>query len=75
MLAALRERAEREYATAMDLNDFAWVLLTVEPEGLRDNTLALQWAERAVDRAEESKEPQDRLANILDTLALGCVNK
>ena len=70
LIPARQDLAEREYATAMDLNTYAWLLLTVEPEDLRDHELALDWAQRAIDRADEGDEPDSTLANILDTLAL-----
>ncbi len=47
-LALLRAEAERPGATADDLNEYAWWLVTCDPPELRDPVTALQFAKRAV---------------------------
>ncbi len=49
---------------ATRLNDFAYLLLTIEPASLRDPTTALVWAERSIAMAEQPA------ADIFDTLAM-----
>ncbi len=62
-LAMKKAEADKPTATASDLNDYAWSLLTWEPADLRNPTAALAYARRAVELTKESD------TNILDTLA------
>jgi tetratricopeptide (TPR) repeat protein/tRNA A-37 threonylcarbamoyl transferase component Bud32 len=68
MLETARLAAERDDALAVELNDYAWQLLTVEPVDLRDPARALDVAQRACAMEEASGGPE--LWNYLDTLAL-----
>ncbi|MEE9295741.1 MAG: serine/threonine-protein kinase [Phycisphaerae bacterium] len=64
-MIGLRKRlAERPDADAEALNHYAWVLLTCEPEDLRDPAAALPVAQRAVEMTDSTADA------ILDTLAL-----
>ena len=63
-LSMLRARAEAGDASAGDLNEYAWLLLTIEPEDLRDPDVALEFARRANDLTNYDN------ALYLDTLAL-----
>jgi tetratricopeptide (TPR) repeat protein len=64
-LIELRRRAaQAQDADAKTLNDYAWLLLTCEPEEFRDAVTALQFTEEAV----RLSGRQDML--VLDTLAL-----
>jgi serine/threonine protein kinase len=67
LLPVLRDVASRPYATAEQLNNCAWTLLTIEPESMRDYKGALPIAMRCieVERANGGKE----LWQYLDTLA------
>ncbi len=60
----LQRKAERDRASAEDLNDYAWALLTSEPEELRDPVMGLTCAMAAAHKS-NGEEPA-----ILDTLAL-----
>lgn len=62
-LALQKERADKSGASAGELNDYAWSLLTIEPESLRNPAAALVRAQQAV-ALSEGKD-----AVILDTLA------
>ena len=64
LLALRKKAAERTGADAIDLNAYAWELLTCEPADLRDPVAALPVARKAV-RKRGGKDP-----GILDTLAL-----
>jgi tetratricopeptide (TPR) repeat protein len=64
LLALRKKTAERTGADAIDLNEYAWELLTCEPADLRDPVAALPVAQKAV-RKSGGKKPA-----ILDTLAL-----
>jgi eukaryotic-like serine/threonine-protein kinase len=68
LVATLRTIAARNEATTEELNSCAWILLTVQPESLRDAGAALRAASRACEkeRAMGGKE----LWQYLDTLAL-----
>ncbi len=68
MLETARLAAEREDALALEVNDYAWQLLTVEPVELRDPVRALEVAQRACALEEAAAGPE--LWNYLDTLAL-----
>ncbi len=59
-----RRAAEQPDANASDLNEYAWFLLTCEPDDLRDAQAALPVAKRAVEMSGGEN------AAILDTLAL-----
>ena len=63
-LRILFEQASREEATAWEANQYAWALLEIQPETLRDPGQALLFAERANEQSSHS-DP-----NLLDTLAL-----
>jgi non-specific serine/threonine protein kinase/serine/threonine-protein kinase len=63
-LSLRRELASRPEATAQDLNGYAWLLLTADPNELRDAAGALPPARRAVEMT-KGEDP-----GILDTLAL-----
>lgn len=56
--------ADRPGATAADLNEYAWSLLTCEPRDLRQPAAALAYAKRAVEMSGGNE------ANVLDTLAM-----
>jgi serine/threonine protein kinase/tetratricopeptide (TPR) repeat protein len=68
MLTAAITLADREDATAYELNDCAWQLLTIERVDLRDPERALRFARRASAKEEDASGPE--LWNYLDTLAL-----
>jgi non-specific serine/threonine protein kinase/serine/threonine-protein kinase len=68
VMAALRHVALRPGATAEDLNSAAWMLLTVEPESLRDSRAALAAASAACEK--ERGAGGKELWQYLDTLAL-----
>jgi len=68
MLETARIAAERDDALALELNDYAWQLLTVEPAQLRDPVRALEVARRACEM--EVAGGGSELWNYLDTLAL-----
>jgi tetratricopeptide (TPR) repeat protein len=55
-IVAGHRRAEREEATSLELNKFAWILLTCEEVDLRDPDAARAFAVRAVELS-EGKEP------------------
>ncbi len=59
-----RAAADRPEASADELNECAWTLLTVEPADLRDPAAALGYAGRAVQTSGEKD------GGIMDTLAL-----
>lgn len=63
-LSMLRARSEAGDASAGDLNEYAWPLLTIEPEDLRDPDAALEFARRANDLTNYDNPL------YLDTLAL-----
>lgn len=63
-LAQLRQAAERPTASPLELYDYAWELLTCEPNDLRNPAAALPIAQRAV------ALDGNRDANLLGTLAL-----
>ncbi len=63
MLRIRKARADAREATAVELNDYAWDLLTIEPSRLRDPASALLYAKRAVELS-QGNDPA-----ILDTLA------
>jgi hypothetical protein len=63
-LEELRRRAEREDASAEEINDYAWELLTCWPPELRRPKAALRLAEKAL----EKTAPEDS-SGILDTAA------
>jgi tetratricopeptide (TPR) repeat protein len=63
-LSVRKALAEQPAATANDLNNYAWALLTVEPAELRDPAAALPYAQRAVELI-KGKAPK-----LLGTLAL-----
>jgi tetratricopeptide (TPR) repeat protein/predicted Ser/Thr protein kinase len=63
-LELLRRETEAPDAGVRDFNRYAWILLTCEPEELRDPVAALHAAERAVELT-EADDPE-----VLDTLAL-----
>jgi tetratricopeptide (TPR) repeat protein/tRNA A-37 threonylcarbamoyl transferase component Bud32 len=63
-LALHEEGAKKDDAGPQDLNDYAWALLTCEPEELRDAKAALEYSKRAV-RLTDLKDP-----GVLDTLGL-----
>jgi len=65
---AARINAEGEDATAEEINDYAWQLLTVEPQGLRNPRQALKLAQHACEK--EAAVGGLNLWNYLDTLAL-----
>jgi len=67
-LEARRIVAERPDATAGEINDYAWLLLTIEPATLQDPEEALRLAQRACAKEEQTSGPN--LWNYLDTLAL-----
>ena len=50
LLPVLRDVASRPYATAEQLNNCAWTLLTIEPESMRDYKGALPIAMRCMPR-------------------------
>ncbi len=56
--------SQRSEATALDLNNYAWALLTCEPADLRDPVAALPLAKKAVEMSGGEN------ATLLDTLAL-----
>jgi hypothetical protein len=58
---------ESDGATALDLNECAWQLLTIEPDEHRDPQRALELARRAC--AVERSAGGSELWNYLDTLA------
>lgn len=62
-LALKRYAVDKPTATASELNDYAWSLLTCEPADLRNPSAALAYARRAAESTKESN------ANILNTLA------
>lgn len=68
LLATMRMIAAREDASADDLNGCAWMMLTVEPESLRDAASAVTIATRACDT--ERRLGGAHLWEYLDTLAL-----
>ena len=68
LVLTLRTVAARPHAAAKTLNDFAWLLLVVEPEALRDPDTALRAAIRACDQERASGGID--LWKYLDTLAL-----
>jgi hypothetical protein len=63
-LSMRKALAEQPAATANDLNDHAWALLTAEPSELRDPATALAQAKRAVEMSNRNAP------RMLDTLAL-----
>jgi serine/threonine protein kinase/tetratricopeptide (TPR) repeat protein len=63
-LAIKRVAADGPAATANDLDDYARSLVTCEPADLRNPTLALSYAERALEMTKGNE------ANVLNTLAL-----
>jgi tetratricopeptide (TPR) repeat protein len=63
-LAITRVAADGPAATANDLDSYARSLVTCEPADLRNPTLALTYAERAVEMTKGNE------ANVLNTLAL-----
>lgn len=63
VLAMKKTEVDQPAATANEVNDYAWLLLTCEPADLRNPAAALGYAKRAADMTRE------RDANILDTLA------
>lgn len=67
-LEAERMNAQREGASAEEMNEYAWDLLTVEPAELRDPARALEVARRACAKEQSASGPN--LWNYLDTLAL-----
>jgi len=62
-LDRLRRAAEQPEAKAVQFNNYAWELLTIEPADLRDPDTALELARRANDLTHDN-------ASYLDTLAL-----
>jgi serine/threonine protein kinase/tetratricopeptide (TPR) repeat protein len=56
--------ADRPNANAVDLNQYAWTLLTCDPQELRSPRTALPYAQRAA-RMSKENDP-----NVLDTLSL-----
>ncbi|UCC32137.1 MAG: tetratricopeptide repeat protein, partial [Phycisphaerales bacterium] len=64
LIAGWRRRTESPDAKASDYEDYAWLLLTIEPSDLRDAEAALPAAERAVELSQR-KNP-----SMLDTLAV-----
>jgi eukaryotic-like serine/threonine-protein kinase len=68
LVATLRTLADRDSATASDLNSCAWLLLTVEPESMRDPATALRAAKKCCDL--ERQNGGHELWQYLDTLAL-----
>ena len=62
-LQRLRRAAENPNAKAIDLNNYAWQLLIVEPADLRDPAAALPIAQKAVEKSGGEE------AAYLDTLA------
>ena len=68
LILDLRTIVARPDANANTLNNLAWLLLTVEPEALRDPEGALRAAERACDQ--ERARGGISLWEYLDTLAL-----
>ena len=67
LLGTARLVAEREDALPMELNYYAWNLLTAEPADLRDPATALVFAQRACSGEQERGGPD--LWDYLDTLA------
>jgi tetratricopeptide (TPR) repeat protein len=63
-LSIRKAQAEQPTATANDLNDYAWDLLTAEPNELRDPAAALPNARRAVEMT------KGNAPKMLNTLAL-----
>ena len=59
-----RRRAENRQASPMELNEYAWLLVTCEPEDLRNAKTALPLAQKAVE------ETVGNNYAMLDTLAL-----
>src|SRR5690606_6091944 len=73
LLDTLRRAAAHSDAAAERLNACAWLLLTVEPESLRDDAAALTLARRACDKertAGRAGAHGPSLWEYLDTLAL-----
>ncbi|MBX3375485.1 MAG: serine/threonine protein kinase [Phycisphaeraceae bacterium] len=68
VLPIIRRAAEGDNATPDDLNTYGWYLLTLQPERLRDPSLALQAAQRAVER--DTALGGHNLWQYLDTLAM-----
>jgi tetratricopeptide (TPR) repeat protein len=63
-LDILRARVEPPTATAHELTEYAWLLLTCEPAEVRDPTTALRQAQRAVQLS------NSQMFEALNTLAL-----
>lgn len=63
LLQLQKQLANKPDARALDLNNYAWTLLSCQPESLRDATTALAYAQKA------ARMTNGEDANILDTLA------
>ena len=68
LIALRKQAAQQSDASALKINQYAWVLLTCKPEDLRDPETALPIAKRAVEKSDENNQASH--AGILDTLAL-----